>query len=107
MATTRSNALGCGSASSWMRILRFSDMGRDPETRERKKVLAKAQRPQRKTGRVVFSGLCALCALARTFFFRPGHLGENGCFTLSLLAVIWSIFGSPFIARWMASLVAA
>src|SRR6059058_3113106 len=38
---------------------------------------------------------------------RRHYFGENGCFAVSFFEVISSIFGSFFIARAMASLVAS
>ena len=35
------------------------------------------------------------------------YFGQNGCLAVSFLAMISSIFGSPFMARLMASLVAS
>src|SRR5262245_25512517 len=39
--------------------------------------------------------------------FLVHYFSKIGCLTVSFLARISSIFGSPFIARWMASLVAS
>ena len=58
------------------------------------------------TASIPRSRRCARVTLAAKRW-KSGYFGENGCLAVSFLRQISSILGSPFMARWMASLVAS